>query len=412
MASASAIIPVGYKQTEVGVIPDDWESKSVEDVSIEMVQGVNTAIDIPEYVESGVPMLKANNVIDGNIILDECDFVSQRTYCGYSERFKIKQFDFLFSNIGARLGTGSLFNFNVDATYAWNVMRIRPRKEYVLPFYLSHVINSNIFYQQIQANLSGSGMGFVPKKVLKDLQIPVPPKQEQSRIEEILTDSDSQIQALENLIVKKRDVKQGTMQELLTGKTRLPGFSRPWQSFSLQQLAIINKGTQLNRSEIAENGLHPHLNGGINPSNYTNKWNVDENTIAISEGGNSCGYVQFVTVPYWCGGHCYSVISKGINNNFLYHALKFKEALIMRLRVGSGLPNVQKSALLEFKIRFPINSGEQKAIAEILSDMDSEIAVLEQRLEKTKAIKQGMMQQLLTGRIRLMDPSTPVEASA
>src|SRR5262245_40864447 len=98
----------GYKQSDVGIIPEEWETRSLKQINLDMLQGVNTAIDRPEYVHTGIPMLKANNVIDGEVVFEGADQISQKTFLGYSERFKAKKNDFLFSNIGARLGTGSL----------------------------------------------------------------------------------------------------------------------------------------------------------------------------------------------------------------------------------------------------------------------------------------------------------------
>lgn len=134
------IVPVGYKQTEVGVIPEDWDVKTLKEITIDMLQGINTAIDIPEYVFDGIPMFKANNVIDQILKLKDVDTISQNTYQNYSERYKIKKGDFLFSNIGARLGTGSIFLEDFPCTFAWNVMRIIPNKKYylsLLPFFFN-----------------------------------------------------------------------------------------------------------------------------------------------------------------------------------------------------------------------------------------------------------------------------------
>ncbi|NTU50416.1 MAG: restriction endonuclease subunit S [Desulfobulbaceae bacterium] len=192
------------------------------------------------------------------------------------------------------------------------------------------------------------------------------------------------------------------MQELLTGKKRLPGFSGEWEVKSLGEISTTTKGSQLCCSESIQDGMYPHLNGGIAPSGYAEKTNMSENTIAISEGGNSCGYVQLMRVPYWCGGHCYSVIPKCIDNSFLYQALKAQQSNLMGLRVGSGLPNVQKTALLSFKLCYPSNDIEQAAIAKVLTVMDAEIDLLETKLAKTRQIKQGMMHNLLTGKIRLI----------
>jgi type I restriction enzyme S subunit len=170
----------------------------------------------------------------------------------------------------------------------------------------------------------------------------------------------------------------------------------------LGDVALVSKGAQLKSDLSDETGKFAHLNGGITPSGYTHKSNTDGNTIAISEGGNSCGFVQFMTQPYWCGGHCYSVISKGVDNHFLYQALKGQQSAIMGLRVGSGLPNVQKTGLLNFKLRLPASVAEQIAIAYVLTGMDEELMALEQRRKKTVELKQGMMQELLTGRTRLV----------
>jgi type I restriction enzyme S subunit len=225
---------------------------------------------------------------------------------------------------------------------------------------------------------------------------------EQRAIATALSDVDGLLGGLDRLIAKTRDLKQAAMQQLLTGQTRLPGFHGEWEVKRLGDVASLSKGTQLHSSETEEGGKFAHLNGGITPSSYTHKSNTAGNTIAISEGGNSCGFVQFMTEPYWCGGHCYSVIPNGVDNHFLYQALKGQQSAIMGLRVGSGLPNVQKTGLLAFKIHLPSALPEQTAIATVLSEMDGELAVLEQRREKTRALKQAMMQELLTGRTRLL----------
>ena len=186
------------------------------------------------------------------------------------------------------------------------------------------------------------------------------------------------------------------MQELLKPK-------EGWVVKRLGKIAGIKKGEQLNKSDMTEKGKYPALNGGIELSGYTDKWNTLENTITISEGGNSCGYVNFNTQKFWRGGHCYTLIIRDTNTYklFLYQLLKFNEKKIMDLRVGSGLPNIQKNRLNGFNLVLP-KIEEQTLIATILSDMDAEITALQTKLDKYRQIKQGMMQELLTGRIRLI----------
>lgn len=383
-----------YKHTMVGVIPEDWVVISIKEITLDMMQGVNTAIDIPEYVEDGIPMLKANNIIDGEINFSTAEHISIKTYKRYSDRFKIKQNDFLFSNIGARLGTGSLMKRDIECSYAWNVMRIIPNQKNVSPDFLKCIMNSPFLFRQIKKNESGSGMGFVPKNILQNLQFPIPPnKSEQAAIATALSDTDALIENLEKLIEKKKNIKQGVMQYLLNPK-------KNWNEKQLGDVGIIQKGVQLNKDTLLPKGTYPVMNGGIEPSGYTELWNQEPDTIIISEGGNSCGYVNYIKSRFWQGGHCYSVHPK-IHKRFLYHLLKFNEKNIMGLRVGSGLPNIQRKQINEFNISYP-DSETQISIAKMLDDFEIEIDSLEQKFNKYTMIKQGMMQTLLTGKIRLV----------
>ena len=137
-------------------------------------------------------------------------------------------------------------------------------------------------------------------------------------------------------------------------------------------MVSVVKGKQVNGEDLLEEGKYYVMNGGTEPSGYLDEYNTPANTISISEGGNSCGYVQYNTEPFWSGGHCYSLHQKdeGVNYQYLYHFLKYKERDIMALRIGSGLPNVQKKDLERFEIRvLPIE--QQNRVAEILEDISA-----------------------------------------
>jgi len=171
-----------------------------------------------------------------------------------------------------------------------------------------------------------------------------------------------------------------------------------WNKIKLCIACQISKGQQLNKVDLEKAGDYPCINGGVEPSGYTDKWNTEANTITISEGGNSCGFVNFLTTRFWSGGHCYSLLDlkENIDANFLYHALKGRESLIMGLRVGSGLPNIQQKAIKEFEFDFPEEKPEQTHIAKILSKADAAIAQTEALIAKYQRIKTGLMQDLLT----------------
>lgn len=171
-----------------------------------------------------------------------------------------------------------------------------------------------------------------------------------------------------------------------------------WSVRTLNDLVLIKKGEQLNRLAMDDSGKYPALNGGVSPSGYTDKWNTESNTITISEGGNSCGFVNFNTEKFWCGGHCYALlnINNNLDINFLYQFLKSKQDQIMKLRVGSGLPNIQKRSIEEFSVIFPESKDEQQKIAEILGAVDEDIAKTQEVIKMTEKLKRGLMQQLFT----------------
>lgn len=183
----------------------------------------------------------------------------------------------------------------------------------------------------------------------------------------------------------------------LIPEIRFPEFKNEgeWEEVTLGYLSQIVKGEQLNRIELTETGKYPCQNGGINPSGYTDKFNTNENTITISEGGNSCGYINYMTSKFWLGGHCYKlVVNHRIDKSYLYQALKFNEEDIMRLRVGSGLPNIQQNAIRNFKFVISNFLPEQQKIASCLSSLDDLIKEHSQKLDLLKDHKKGLMQNL------------------
>ena len=147
-------------------------------------------------------------------------------------------------------------------------------------------------------------------------------------------------------------------------------------TLKLVQLAEIAKGQQVNCTDLLEYGDYYVMNGGITPSGWLNRYNTEANTISISEGGNSCGYVQYNTSPYWSGGHCYSLRilhPQETLDLYLYHFLKWQENNIMALRIGSGLPNIQKKDLLRFPVILPTITQQNKIVS-ILSAIEEKVS--------------------------------------
>ena len=400
-------VPLGYKRTDVGVIPEDWEVKTLADVCTPqgIVRGpFGGSLKKEMFVTSGFRVYEQKNAIYksceiGSYFIDESKYTEMH-------RFSVSPGDFIVSCSGT---IGRIYQIPLDAppgVINQALLKLTASKSVVNDRYFYVFFEWDDFQTRIIDSTQGGAMkNLVGMDVFKTTPLVLPPLCEQGAIAEALSDVGGLIAALDKLIAKKRAIKQAAMQQLLTGKTRLAGFSGEWEKKKLCEVAAVSKGTQLHNSAVRNRGQFPHLNGGISPSGYADSFNTPGETIAVSEGGNSCGYVQFMIEPYWCGGHCYSVLPRDVDNNFLYYALKVRQSSIMALRVGSGLPNVQKPALLGLDLVRPASETEQTAIATVLSDMDTEIEALERRRDKTKQIKQGMMQQLLTGRIRLLDPT-------
>lgn len=255
--------------------------------------------------------------------------------------------------------------------------------------------------KEIIRKACGSTFLEISKKDISNISVLIPPITEQQKIVEVLETWDKAIQLTRKLIEQKELQKKYLMQQLLTGRTRLKGFSNKWGSYKLQELSKIHKGKQLNSTELTATGEYPCLNGGITPSGYTHNWNSEKNTISISEGGNSCGYVNWNPKRFWAGGHCYTLSELKADPEFLYFLLKYKEKYIMSLRVGSGLPNIQRNSLENLILYVPNNREEQSRIGRLLVGVDLGGELLQKRLAQLEEQKKGLMQILLTGKVRL-----------
>lgn len=267
--------------------------------------------------------------------------------------------------------------------------------------FLLHYMLGPQFYKVAVAMSMRTGMPKINRNDLNAVTLLLPPVCEQKKIAQILSTWDKAITTTERLIDLAHQQKKALMQQLLTGKKRLAGFEGEWANSSLKKLVTISKGQQLNRDTLDESGLFPVINGGITPSGYTDQGNYKANTITISEGGNSCGYVAFQKNEFWCGGHCYALTDLKLLVTYMYQLLKFNENRIMRLRVGSGLPNIQKKDLEALVVTFPVDSNEQKEIAKFLTTADQEIETLQSQLDGLKQEKKALMQALLTGKRRV-----------
>lgn len=395
-------VPEGYKVTEVGVIPEEWVVEQLETCA--SIIDPHPSHRAPKAVNNGIPFVGIGDISEFGIInYKTTRYVGEYVYFEHCKRYDLSK---KLIGIGRVASIGKVVKFkNNIGKYTISPTIAVVESKGIDGELLYYLLKSISVERQFSSISNGSTRQSVGIMTLRKIFLSFPKNEvEQKAIAEALSDTDSLIQSVEKLIDKKKKIKHGAMQQLLTGKKRLPGFSGSTTLVTLDDILSLNKGEQLNRSGLSSKGDYPVINGGVEPSGYTDGWNTLENTITISEGGNSCGYVNYLETKFWSGGHAYTVKLKSneIDQHYLYQLLKINESKIMALRVGSGLPNIQKKSLYEYKVRLVVDLVEQKAIAQVLSDMDSEIKALEEKLEKYKTIKQGMMQELLTGRIRLI----------
>jgi len=383
----------GYKKTEIGIIPEDWEVVHIGNL-FEFKNGLNKE---KQYFGKGTPIVNymdvyKNNGLYANGIQGKVTLSRQEI-----KNYEVKKGDVFFTRTSEtvdEIGVSSVMLEDVkDTVFSGFILRARPKNNSLFDNYKKYCFSTQQVRKEITNKSTYTTRALTNGRLLSQVKIPLPSYKEQTAIATALSDTDALIESLEKLIAKKRLIKQGAMQELLKPK-------EGWEVKRLGEIAEIKKGEQLNRANLNDNDIYPVINGGVLPSGYTNIRNQLADTIVISEGGNSCGYVNLIKTDFWQGGHCYSLETK-IYKDFLFHLLKYQEKEIMSLRVGSGLPNIQRNRLTEFQVYLPKHE-DQVLIAAILSDMNKEIEALEAKLDKYRKIKVGMMQQLLTGKIRLV----------
>ena len=233
-----------------------------------------------------------------------------------------------------------------------------------------------------------SGVPSLSKDTIEKIKVFIPQLDEQRKISEMLSVIDERIATQNKIIEDLKKLKSAIYQEIFSN---LQG-----EECSLLDLAEIIKGQQINGSELSDSGKYYVMNGGIAPSGYYDSYNTETDTISISEGGNSCGYVQYNSSEFWSGGHCYTLRIKptsSIATHFLFHYLKWKEPDIMALRIGSGLPNIQKKDLSKISIIVP-TLDKQLQLTVLLSAFKKKIENEEMYVANLDKQKQYLLQQM------------------
>lgn len=374
-AAVNHKIPVGYMQTEIGVIPEDWDIKPIKQLATITTGSKNTQDRVPEGL---YPFFVRSQTIER---------INSYSYDGEA-----------ILTAGDGVGTGKVFHYiNGKFDIHQRVYKISDFNK-ILNGYFFFLYFSNNFFNRIMQMTAKSSVDSVRMEMIADMQIPVPTKAEQSAIAITLSDTDALIKKLEKLIEKIINIKQGTMQELLTGKCRLPGFSGEWNFKELGQVLKVKHGKS-QKNVAASNGKYPILATG-GEIGRTDRYLYNKPSVLIGRKG-TIDIPQYMNTPFWTVDTLfYTEIENGNDAKFLFY--KFQLIDWYSYNEASGVPSLNAKTIERIETHLPADKSEQSAIAQVLSDMDAEIEKLESQLTKYKNIKQGMMQKLLTGKIRLL----------
>ena len=401
----NGIVPEGYEKTSFGIFPCDWEkSKTLKDIG---KFGKGRGIPGNKLISEGVPCVGYGDIyMKYNYHIEKAQsFVDESTA---AESQKISKGTLLFTATGEtadEIGKCVCYNGNEDIYAGGDIITFIPYK--VNSMFIAYQQYQNFALRQKASLGQGHSVVHIQKDRLGKLHIAYPKRdREQSRIAEILMQWDKAIELQEKLIEAYQKSKKYYLNKMFPKKgsnvpeIRFPGFTAPWEQRKLKQVATIQKGEQLSKAKLDSVGKYYVLNGGMGPSGFCDDYNTEPNTISISEGGNSCGYVALNIDRFWSGGHNYTLQNLRIDTEFLFQYLKGIETKIMALRVGSGLPNIQKTAIDGVDIIFPLED-EQKSIGQFLSMLSNLITLHKQKRDKLVAQRKAMQQYLLTGIVRV-----------
>jgi len=411
----------GYKRTEVGIIPNDWDVKQLSSALKTKPQyGINAPAvnydgNLPIYIRI------TDISEDGYFAPETIVAVDHKN----SNQFYLEEGDIVFARTGASVGKSYFYNIlDGKLVYAGFLIKIRPDHNQLIADFLAQYVKTKVYWDWVKIMSMRSGQPGINGNEFGQLLIPFPKIKEQRTIATALSDVDALIAALDKLIAKKRAIKTAAMQQLLTGKKRLPGFSGVWSEISIGAEIDLLTGFPFPSDNYSDSGIR--LLRGANIKRGVTDWTDDitqywpkvtsdirkyileEGDIVIAMDGSlvgrsfaqlsvsdlpalllqrvarirstrlDMGYLKEWICSFYFTDHCYSV------------------------KTVTAIPHISPNDIKNFKIKVPPTKEEQKLIAEVLSNMETEITALESRRNKTQSIKQGMMQELLTGRTRLI----------
>jgi type I restriction enzyme S subunit len=399
----------GYKQTEVGNIPEEWGVSAFE--SVARIIDPQPDHRTPPEAFGGDPYIGISDFLDDRSVnWDACRKVMPKAADKQRRSFQIRFGDILFGKIGTigspKFAPVTPFRYALSA----NVLLIQPRIE---PHFVMSWLQSSTCQSAINGELHSTSQAAFGINKMRRVKIPLPPEPEQRAIAEAFGDADALLDGLGRLIAKKRDLKQAAMQHLLTGQTRLPGFHDEWEAVELGDIASIRNtkvvasstpaGTQCVELESISQGSG-RLLASTDATGASPKYSFRKGDVLF---GRLRAYLR----KYWlatfdgvCSTEIWPLVARDgrLGGGFLYLLVQTNGFMnAAGVSYGTHMPRSDWSVLQKLPIRLPPHP-EQTAITGVLSDMDAELSALLAQRDKTRDLKQALMQELLTGKTRLV----------
>lgn len=420
-----------YKHTELGFVPPDWDVNQIGGLTEKVGSGVTPTGGNRVYKMYGRPFVRSQNVGWGRLNLDEIAFIDDAIHAAFAAT-EIRAGDVFLNITGASIGRSAMADERLEGgNVNQHVCIIRANERKLVPGFLCAFLISSLGQRQIDSFQAGGNRQGLNFGQVRSIRIAAPRSiEEQHAIATALRDADALLEELDRLITKKRDLKLAAMQQLLTGKVRLPGFKGEWENKPIGSEIDLLTGFPFPSRSYTKSGIR--LLRGSNIKRGVTDWNEEltqywprispdlkpyelrEGDIVVAMDGSLVGqsFAQLSRkdLPALLLQRVARIRSKSIETDYLkaHICSPYFTAHCDEVKTVTAIPHISPKDIREFTIVIPPTRDEQTAIAQVLSDMDSEIDKLEQRRAKTANLKQAMMQELLTGKTRLVQP----EASA
>ncbi|WLE99294.1 MAG: restriction endonuclease subunit S [Candidatus Electrothrix communis] len=412
-------VPEGFKQTEVGVIPDDWEVETISEIASVKTGPFGSLLHEKDYVSSGTPIITVEHLGEHGITSENTPNVSDSDKSRLKE-YILRKHDIVFSRVGSIDRSALVGDYETGWLFSGRLLRVRAITRRAKPTYLNYHFKSESFRKKIYSVAVGQTMASLNTEILKRVKVPLPTPAEQTAIATALNDMDTLIEGVEKLLEKKRRIKQGAMQELLRPKDG-------WVAKELGSTATLKAriGWQgLTTSEYKKTGEYYLITGTEFKNGFINwdkchyvehdRYKQDKNIqvkkhdVLVTKDGTIGKVALIKSVPKPATLNSGVFVIRPVNNSFhpefFYYILLSDVFLefLRQLSAGSTINHLYQKDFVSFKFFTPTIIEEQKKIAAVLSDMDTEIEQLETQLTKYRQLKTGMMQELLTGKKRLV----------